>query len=120
MQWVPSLGMTWDDVRTPEGGETSETDSRWRGKRVAVHTRTAPACLDARSPYSRRLYALGTDGLDASKTGNRRRVPKGVYYNVHNRGQGARSPYYEAYKPSGAADRARGRIIIIPLSLIHI
>ena len=93
--------MTWDDVRTPEGGETSETDSRWRGKRVAVHTRTAPACLDARSPYSRRLYALGTDGLDASKTGNRRRVPKGVYYNVHNRGQGALSPYYDADKPSG-------------------
>ena len=46
------------------------------------------------------LHAVGSDGLDASKTGSWRRVPKGVYYNVHNRGQGARSPYYDVYKTS--------------------
>ena len=79
-------------ARRTAGGEASG---------LLYFIRTAPDYLDARSPYSRRLYALGTDGLDASKTGNRRRVPKGVYYNVHNRGQGARSPYYDADKPSG-------------------
>ena len=34
-----------------DGVDASNTDSWWRGKRVAVHFRTAPACLVARSPY---------------------------------------------------------------------
>ena len=40
------------------------------------------------------------DGLDTSKTGGRRRVPTGVYFFVHDRGQRARSPYYDVYKTS--------------------